>query len=146
MSLDQNNQLKFQDGQITEPLEIKKAGYEELPFGNKYVVHIKPLITGEDHFLPSDGLQKKIKGENVDKGDKITIEKVPKSDKYPYGYFSVSVVEKAKGPNTSQSIANSPVGAGFAQKDDKSQFEESLEHSDSAKLEILWKEYKNKQQ
>ena len=95
MSVNQENQLKFLEGKTTETLTIVDAGMEEFPFGSKFVVHIQPLITGEDHFMPSPGLQNKLKDENVDKGDKITIEKVGKSDKYPYGYFSVSVVEKA---------------------------------------------------
>ena len=94
MSLNSNNQLKFTEGSITEPLTITKAGIEELEFGSKCVIHIKQTIEGYDHFLPSPGLEKKIKEENVDIGDKITIEKVPPSDKYKYGYFTVKVVEK----------------------------------------------------
>ena len=74
------------------------AGTEEFPFGSKYVVRIKPTITGHDHFMPSPGLKKKIEEVNVDVGDKITIEKVAPSEKYQYGYFSVNVVEKGKGP------------------------------------------------
>ncbi len=125
MSVNSDNQLKFQDGSITEPLEILKVGTEEFPFGPKFVVHIKKLITGEDHFLPSQGLQNKIKEENVDIGDKITIEKVSKSEKYPYGYFNVAVVDKGNGSNINDSISKSPVGAGFAQKDAKHVAEES---------------------
>ena len=135
MSLDQSKQLKFQDGNTTEPLEIQSAGMEEFPFGSKFVVHIKPLISGEDHFIPSPGLQNKIKEENIDKGDKITITKVPKSDKYPYGYFSVSVIDKGKGPNLNGAVSDSPVGAGFAQKDAK---HEKLEkHELSLRVESL---------
>ena len=94
MSLNSNNQLKFDAGSPTEPLTIIKAGIEQLEIGSKHVVHIKELITGHDHFMPSDGLINKLKEENVDIGDKITIEKVPPSDKYQYGYFTVKVVEK----------------------------------------------------
>jgi len=98
MSLDSNNQLKFEEGSTTEPLTIMGAGMEEFPFGSKYVVSIEPLITGHDHFMPSPGLKKKIEEVNVDIGDVITIEKVAPSDKYQYGYFSVNVVDKGKGP------------------------------------------------
>ena len=97
MSVNSENQLKFEIG-TTEPLTIMDAGTEEFPFGSKYVVRIKPLITGHDHFMPSPGLEKKIKEGNVDIGDQITIEKVDKSEQYPYGYFSVNVVEKGNGP------------------------------------------------
>ena len=97
MSLNSNNQMKFHTS-TTEPLTVLSAGQEETNFGPKYVVHIKQTIEGYDHFLPSDGLIDKLKKENVDVGDKITIERAPKSDKYPYGYFAVNVVEKnAKG-------------------------------------------------
>tara|TARA_Y100000310_G_scaffold84475_1_gene81380 strand:+ start:579 stop:1124 length:546 start_codon:yes stop_codon:yes gene_type:complete len=94
MSLNKENQLKFDEGKTTESLTIIKAGIEELEFGPKHIVHIKQLIDGYDHFIPSDGLIDKLKNENVDVGDKITIEKVAPSDKYKYGYFSVKVVEK----------------------------------------------------
>ena len=98
MSVNSENQLKFEEGRTTEPLTIMDAGTEELPYGTKYVVHIKPLITGHDHFMPSPGLKKKIEEINVDVGDVITVEKVAPSEKYQYGYFSVNVVEKGKGP------------------------------------------------
>ena len=119
MSLDSANQLKFEIG-TTEPLTIMDAGMEEFPFGSKYVVRIEPLITGHDHFMPSPGLEKKIKEINVDVGDVITVEKVAPSEKYTHGYFSVNVMEKGKGPQIAKDrIAESPVGAGFAQKDAK---------------------------
>ena len=97
MAVDSANQLKFEIG-TTEPLTIMDAGMEEFPFGSKYVVRIEPLITGHDHFMPSPGLEKKIKEANIDVGDKITIEKVAPSEKYTHGYFSVDVVGKGKGP------------------------------------------------
>ena len=106
MSLDSNNQLKFEEGSTTEPLTIMGAGMEESQFGSKFVVHIKPLITGHDHFMPSPGLKKKIEEVNVDIGDVITIEKVAPSDKYQYGYFSVNVVEKGKGPQIAKDRAD----------------------------------------
>ena len=119
MSLNSENELKWQIG-TSEPLTIMDAGTEEFPFGSKYVVHIKPLITGHDHFMPSPGLKKKIEEINVDVGDVITVEKVAPSEKYQYGYFSVNVVEKGKGPQIAKDrIEKSPVGAGFAHKDDK---------------------------
>ena len=130
------NQLKFPDGTTTEPLLIEKAGQEELEFGNKYVVYIKQLITGEDHFLPSNGLVNKLKDENVDIGDKITIEKVAKSEKYPYGYFNLKVVEKNAQNNKIEMdkhatgeikpVTASPVGAGFVQKDVKNKSDEKF--------------------
>ena len=124
MSVNSENQLKFEIG-TTEPLTIMDAGTEEFPFGSKYVVRIKPLITGHDHFMPSPGLEKKIKEGNVDIGDVITIEKVAKSEQYPYGYFSVNVVDKGKGPQIAKDrIAESPVGAGFEQKDVKHEAEQ----------------------
>ena len=97
MSVNSENELKWEIG-TSEPLTIMDAGTEEFPFGSKYVVHIKPLITGHDHFMPSPGLKKKIEEINVDVGDVITVEKVAPSEKYQYGYFSVNVVEKGKGP------------------------------------------------
>jgi len=97
MELNSNNQLKFEEG-TTEPLTIMGADVEELQFGSKFVVRIEPLITGHDHFMPSPGLKKKIEEANVDVGDVITVEKVAPSEKYEYGYFSVSVVDKGKGP------------------------------------------------
>ena len=119
MSVNSENELKWEIG-TSEPLTIMDAGTEEFPFGTKYVVHIKPLITGHDHFMPSPGLKKKIEEINVDVGDVITVEKVAPSDKYQYGYFSVNVVEKGKGPQIAKDrIAESPVGAGFAHKDAK---------------------------
>jgi len=123
MSLNSENELKWQIG-TSEPLTIMDAGTEEFPFGSKYVVRIKPLITGHDHFMPSPGLEKKIKEGNVDIGDQITIEKVDKSEQYPYGYFSVNVVEKGNGPQIAKDrVAESPVGAGFAQKDAKAEMD-----------------------
>ena len=119
MSVNSENELKWEIG-TSEPLTIIGAGMEEFPFGSKYVVNIKPLITGHDHFMPSPGLKKKIEEINVDVGDVITVEKVAPSDKYQYGYFSVNVVEKGKGPQIAKDrIAESPVGAGFAHKDAK---------------------------
>ena len=124
MSLNSDNELKWEIG-TSEPLTIMDAGTEEFPFGSKYVVHIKPLITGHDHFMPSPGLKKKIEEINVDVGDVITVEKVAPSDKYQYGYFSVSVIEKGKGPQIAKDrIEKSPVGAGFAQKDVKHEAEQ----------------------
>ena len=123
MSVNSDNQLKFEEG-ISEPLTIMGADMEEFPFGSKFVVRIKTLITGHDHFMTSPGLEKKIKEGNVDIGDVITIEKVAKSEQYPYGYFSVSVVNKGKGPQIAKDrIEKSPVGAGFAQKDVKHEAE-----------------------
>ena len=99
------NQLKFPNGTTTEPLLIENAVHEEHDHGSTYVVYIKQLITGEDHFLPSDGLIDKLKKENVDKGDKITIEKVKPSDKWKFGYFVVVVVEKNTQNNTIEKAA-----------------------------------------
>ena len=118
MSVNSENELKWEIG-TSEPLTIMDAGTEEFPFGTKYVVHIEP-IDGKDHFMPSPGLKKKIEEVNVDVGDVITVEKVAPSVKYQYGYFSVNVVEKGKGPQIAKDrIEKSPVGAGFAQKDVK---------------------------
>ena len=97
MSINSDNELKWEIG-TSEPLTIIGAGMEEFPFGTKYVVNIKPLITGHDHFMPSPGLKKKIEEINVDVGDVITVEKVAPSEKYQYGYFSVNVVDQGKGP------------------------------------------------
>lgn len=105
MSINKEDQLKFGEGKTTEPLTILEAGVEELEFGPKHVVHIKVTIEGYNHFLPSDGLIKKLKEENVDIGDKITIEKVAPSEKYKYGYFAVKVVEKGDGkPQVHKSV------------------------------------------
>ena len=97
MSVNSANELKWEVG-TSEPLTIMEAGREELPYGTKFVVHIKPLITGHDHFMPSPGLEKKIKEGNINIGDQITVEKVAPSEKYQYGYFSVNVIEKGSGP------------------------------------------------
>jgi len=110
MELNSNNQLKFEEGSTTEPLTIMGADVEALPFGSKFVVRIEPLITGHDHFMPSPGLKKKIEEANVDVGDVITIEKVAPSEKYQYGYFSVNVVDKGKGPQIAKDrVEESPV-------------------------------------
>ena len=95
MPINRDNQLKFADGSTTDPLTILSAGVEELEYGNKYVVHIKPTIEGFDHFCPADGLKKKMINENVDVGDQINIEKIAPDDKYQYGYFKVNVIKKA---------------------------------------------------
>ena len=129
MSVNSDNELKWQIG-TSEPLTIMGAGMEELPYGTKYVVHIKPLITGHDHFMPSPGLEKKIKEANIDIGDQITVEKVAPSDKYQYGYFSVDVVQKGGGPQiATDRIEKSPVGAGFAQKDAKAEMDKVISRS-----------------
>ena len=129
MSVNSDNELKWQIG-TSEPLTIMGAGMEELPYGTKYVVHIKPLITGHDHFMPSPGLKKKIEEINVDVGDVITVEKVAPSDKYQYGYFSVDVVQKGGGPQiATDRIEKSPVGAGFAQKDAKVEMDKVVSRS-----------------
>ena len=105
MSVNSDNELKWEIG-TSEPLTIMGAGMEEFPFGTKYVVNIEPLITGHDHFMPSPGLKKKIEEANIDIGDVITVEKVAPSDKYQYGYFSVNVVEKGKGPQIAKDRAD----------------------------------------
>ena len=127
MSVDSANELKWKVG-VSEPLTIMGAGTEELPYGAKYVVHIKPLITGHDHFMPSPGLKKKIEEINVDVGDVITVEKVAPSEKYQYGYFSVNVIQKS-------AIADSPVGTGFAQKDVKHKSDENFGKQFESKIE-----------
>jgi len=104
MSVNSENELKWNVG-VSEPLTIMGAGMEEFPFGTKYVVHIKPL-DGKDHFCPAPGLKKKIEEVNVDVGDVITVEKVAPSEKYQYGYFSVNVVEKGKGPQIAKDRAD----------------------------------------
>ena len=141
MSINSDNQLKFEEGKTTEPLTIINAGVEELPFGSKMVVHIKQTIEGYDHFLPSPGLEKKIKEENVDVDDVITIEKAAKTDKYPYGYFSVNVVEKNTTAPTHKSIEK--FEEQFEPKDDKMEKHELILRVE--KLEKitshLWKWY-----
>jgi len=97
MSVNSENELKWEIG-TSEPLTIMGAEMEESQFGSKFVVRIKPLILGHDHFIPAPGLKKKIEEANVDVGDVITIEKVAPTEQWQYGYFNVSVVEKGKGP------------------------------------------------
>ena len=139
MSVNSENQLKFEIG-TTEPLTIMDVGMEELPYGNKFVVHIKPLISGHDHFMPSPGLEKKIKEENVNIGDQITIEKVAKSEQYPYGYFSVSVVDKGKGPQIATDRANK------VEKAVQPTTNVETELSPTNKVEIMWKWYQSETQ
>ena len=91
-----DSKLKFKDDSTTEPLTVVSAGQEENQFGSKMVVRIKQTIEGYDYFEPSTGLERKMKEENIDVGDIITIEKVGPSEKYQYGYFNVKVVEKNK--------------------------------------------------
>lgn len=119
--MDKEKQLKFPNDQESETLVIESAGYEEFTFGKKYVVKIKETITGHDHFMPSEGLIKKLKEQNVDKGDQIKIKKVGPSEEYQYGYFNVEVVHKGN------PIESSPVGAGFSQKDAKHKSYENFE-------------------
>lgn len=109
--LDKDKQLTFQPGPGVE-FEIVSFKQEEFSFGSKWVVRVKP-IHGRDYFLPAAGLVKKLAEAGVSTGDKVFIEKVAPDDKYKYGYFNVDVVSKGA------PIADSPVGAGFAQKDDK---------------------------
>ena len=114
--LNKDKQLKFPDGSKTEVV-IKSMGMEENDFGSEYVVHIEET-NGCDHFKPSDGLQRKMAEANLSTGDKIVIEKVAPSEKYQYGYFSVEMADnpvKAVDP----AVHESPLGAVFAQKDDK---------------------------
>ena len=115
--LNKDKKLKFPDGSKTEVV-IKSMGMEENDFGSEYMVRIKETIDGYDHFKPSDGLRRKMAEANLSEGDKIVIEKVAPSDKYQYGYFSIDMADnpvKAVDP----AVHESPMGAGFAQKDDK---------------------------
>ena len=126
MAVNSENELKWEIG-TSEPLTIMGAEMEESQFGSKFVVRIKPLILGHDHFIPAPGLKKKIEEANVDVGDVITVEKFAPTDKYQYGYFSVNVVDKGKGPQIAKDRAEeSPV-----QKDVKhksvEKFEEQFE-------------------
>ena len=114
--LDKNKQLKFDDGSKTTVM-IKSMGMEESDFGSEYVVHIEET-RGCDHIKPSDGLRRKITELNISAGDAIIIEKVAPSDKYQYGYFDVEMADnpvKAVDP----AVQDHPMGASFAQKDDK---------------------------
>ena len=144
MSVNSENELKWNVG-VSEPLTIMGAGMEELPYGTKYVVHIKPLITGHDHFMPSPGLEKKIKEQNIDIGDQITVEKVAPSEKYQYGYFSVNVLEKGKGPQIAKDREHKSVEnfeKQFEPKDDKMGLHELTLRVDSLKdlMAIITKE------
>ena len=115
--LDENKQMKFEPGSKTEVV-IKSMGMEDSNFGSEYVVRIKETIDGYDHIKPSDGLKNKMIEKNLSADDKIVIEKVAPSDKYQYGYFSVKMADnpvKAVDP----AVHDHPMGAGFAQKDDK---------------------------
>ena len=87
--LNKDKQLKFDEGSKT-PVTIVSMGMEENDFGSEYVIHIKEY-KGCDHIKPSEGLKNKIIESNLSEGDKIVIEKVPKSDKYKYGYFNVEM-------------------------------------------------------
>ena len=115
--LDKEKQLKFPDGSKTEVV-IKSMGMEENDFGSEYVVRIKETIDGCDHFKPSDGLQRKMAEANLSEGDKIVIEKVAPSEKYQYGYFSIDMADSPIA-TVDPAVHESPMGAGFAQKDDK---------------------------
>ena len=115
--LDENKQMKFEPGSKTEVV-IKSMGMEDSNFGSEYVVRIKETIDGYDHIKPSDGLKNKMIEKNLSADDKIVIEKVAPSEKYQYGYFSV---EMADNPikTVDPVVHDHPMGAGFAQKDDK---------------------------
>ena len=127
--LDKNKQLKFPDGSKT-PVVITSMGMEEGDFGSEYIVRIKET-EGCDHIKPSDGLKKKIAELNITEGDAIIIEKVAPSDKYQYGYFSIEMagnpankIEMDKYATgeikaVDPAVQDHPMGAGFAQKDDK---------------------------
>ena len=114
--LDKNKQLKFPDGSKT-PVVIKSMGMEEGDFGGEYVVRIEET-KGCDHIKPSDGLKKKIAELNITEGDTIIIEKVAPSEKYQYGYFSVEMADNPA-KTVDPAVHDHPMGAGFAQKDDK---------------------------
>ena len=115
--LDKNKQLKFPDGSTTE-VTIESIGMEQLEFGSEYIVRIKETIDGYDHFKPSDGLRRKIDEKNISQSDKIIIEKVAPSEKYTYGYFNVEMADNLVKP-VEPAVREHPMGAGFAQKDDK---------------------------
>jgi|10_taG_2_1085330.scaffolds.fasta_scaffold78112_1 hypothetical protein len=128
--LDKEKQLKFPDGSKTEVV-IKSMGMEENSFGSEYIVRIEETIDGYDHFKPSDGLTRKITEAGLSAGDKIVIEKVGPSDKYQYGYFSVEMADNpankiemdkyatGEAKAVDPAVHSHPMGAGFAQKDDK---------------------------
>ena len=133
--MDQSKKLKFEDGSKTE-VTIFSMGMEEDDFGSKYVVHVKETIDGYDYFHASDGLQRKMSEANVGEGDKIIIEKVAPSEKYKYGYFNIEMAENR--PVTADPvITESPVGTGFAQKDDKMNLHELTLRIEALEAEIL---------
>ena len=115
--LDKEKRLKCPDGSKTEVV-IKSMGMEENDFGSEYIVRIEETIDGYDHFKPSDGLQRKMGEANLSAGDRLVIEKVAPSEKYQYGYFSIDMANNPV-KKVDPAIHESPMGAGFAQKDDK---------------------------
>lgn len=147
MDLDRDKQLKFANDTTSEPIVIEKAGVEELQFGKKFVVNITPTILGHDHFLPSEGLLKKLKEQNADIGDTITIEKVGPSDKYQYGYFNVSVLKKSKQGNPqvdkvekAEPVTNNTKTNSADQQMELHEVTLRLEKVEKL-CEILWKDY-----
>ena len=120
--IDKSKQLKFPEG-AKVAVEIQNMGMEENDFGSEYIVRIVETIDGFDHFKPSDGLRRKTDELNIGKGDRIIIEKVAPSEKYKYGYFNVEMMNNEP-QKIHEAVKDHPLGAGFAQKDDKMDFHE----------------------
>ena len=97
-------------------------------YGKQYIYGCNPIITGETKFTANPRVHGLILELGVSKGDTIIIEKVKAN---PNDYIKVGLpgvpVEKTNPPPTHKSIENSPVGAGFAQKDEKHKSVENFE-------------------
>ena len=125
--------MKFNNDAF-ETVIIKSAGMEQIGDYEKHVVRIETTIDGKDHFFPSKGLINKLKEANADVGDTIKITKVAPDEKYVHGYFNVDMIQKG---GLTKKIEDSPVGAGFAQKDAKMNHHEIKMRQDAIENSVL---------
>tara|TARA_Y100000310_G_scaffold172184_1_gene172323 strand:+ start:185 stop:619 length:435 start_codon:yes stop_codon:yes gene_type:complete len=102
--------------------------------GFQYDWNIKPLANGEVKFSATESLNEKMLKLNLSAGDSIIIEKVKKPEVFNgKPFFKVEMSNnpvKAVDP----AVHESPIGAGFAQKDDKMNL-----HELSLRIEVLEK-------
>ena len=103
--------------------------------GYQYDWNIKELDNGEVKFSATESLNEKMLKLNLSAGDSIIVEKVKKKEVFDgKPFFKVDMADnptKAVDP----AVHESPLGAGFAQKDDKMGL-----HELSLRVETLEKE------
>ena len=98
---------------------------------------VKYTVSGDRCFFASEGLHKKLQEAGLKKGDTFTIIKVAIDGGKTAFNIELSHTEALDGVD--KDVHESPLGAGFAQKDKKASGDYTLEQ----KVEILWKKHKD---